>query len=192
MALANGPSLLQTHVLDARDLSLDSWAAALSRILSNVASMRSSGAAQRPPSIAALSTLSALPGQFPSQIALVTSSSSRACDETTLRQLLPVLELNGQTLELLLIDEQAVPNELVMLQADLAFTASALPDRFAASAWLGSQLAASQVVELRVALQSGGGGGAALQCGLHPAVLHEGVCIDAPACVCQSENGSCE
>ena len=187
----SGGAHLTQLVLDPRQPSLDAWAAELSRILASAGATHGATGPSTTPCINALTTGTA--AALPARVVFCTTATSSSCAEATLRHVLPLLERQGRELELLLVDRAApsgthtasslLPDALVLLQAELAFSATALPDRLAASAWVAERLAQGQTIGLSVALVDG----SELKCALLPSLLHEDVCTDALACVCHDE-----
>ena len=118
-----------------------------------------------------------------------------------MRAALSVLERSGQYLELCVVGDPGqtatVPSDILLLQAEFDFEATALPDRLATNAWLATAVANRQLHELILDLQPAHEAGApstsitasasSLRCHLVPALLHEEVAEDVLACVCHRQ-----
>ena len=210
---AHGPLYLFEPLSHERRSSIACWAVELRRWLQmrTSASIAVARATASPPGVHALGAhLAQHQGQLAySRVTFVTSASSSSCNEAALRRPLETLERlrPDTTLELVCLElgergptqhhqvgpwSGRLPSTLFLLQGEFNFSVSVLADRLQVRGWVNAHLAACEAVNL--CLDLGGGGGdvevdeADGRCWLigraTPALLHDEVAIDVPACVC--------
>lgn len=189
LAIACGPRLFSTS----SPLSSSTWSFELKRLIDAHAAAGASP--QSMPGIAALTQLQP-PLSQAKHITFVTAVGSSSCAEEALRSTLASLEHRRQHVELCMVGEPStIPSALLLLQAEYAFTATALPDRLAMSAWLASSVASRQSVSLTLKLtppadndvHGSKDAGCWLRCSLAPALLSEDVAEDVLVCVCHGQ-----
>ena len=186
--------------------SIERWAAELRHWLSacsSPAALHSSATA--PPAISALCSYLAQPqaASLAASIKFVTRLGSRSCDEATLRKALQELDSRhaGHCIELVCLrscedgprsSSQHAPSSLILLQGEfIGFSASVLTNSSQVSAWVASYLAQQHGVHvsLDLSLPSASAGERrndidTVLCWGTPALLHEEVAMDVPACIC--------
>ena len=188
---ADGPPIIglvrgnQVQTLQPMPNNAQVWAAEISKLLA----AHAASPQIHIPGVASLINLPAHLAQAP-RVTFLTALGSTSAQEAALRPVLEALELRQQHLEMLIVGEETytVPNEFIILQSSFDFTATPVPDRLAASAWIASTLALQHAVDLAIDLTPADADAhVQLPCRLLPSVLSEEVAIDTFACVCHGQ-----